>query len=92
MLKKLNRLKFRRRKAELKLSEAEIAKIADKIVGKTAGESVRDATIKMATEAAYQAGNNTDRIVEVADKIGRGVDNVLGVGAALLGGVNLQEL
>ena len=82
MLKKLNRLRFRRKKAELKLSEAEISKMASKIASKTAGESIRDATIKMGMEAAYQAGNNTDRIIGVADKIGRGVDG----GAVLFGG------
>ena len=82
MLIKQNSL---RKKSELKLSEAEVAKVASK----TAGQIVRDATIKAATEAAYQAGNNTDKVIEISEKIGTGVDNLNNViekGAALVGG------
>ena len=74
------------KKTELKLSEAEIAKIAGKAASQIAGAALRDATIKLATETAYQAGNNTDKVVEIAEKIGKGVDNVIDGGTALVGG------
>ena len=60
-----------------------------KLAGQTAGAAVRDATIKAATEVAYQAGNNTDKIAEIAEKIGKTVDkatNVIDGGTALVGG------
>lgn len=82
MLTKKNNVKFERKKIQLNISESEIAKIASK----TAGEAVRDATIKAATEAAYQAGNNTDKMLEVAEKVGNTVDNAVTGGAALVGG------
>ena len=49
---KQNSLKFGRKKTKLKLSEAEIAKIARRVASQTASEAVRDATIKAATETA----------------------------------------
>jgi len=66
MLTKQNSLKFGRKKTKLKLSEAEIAKIARRVASQTPSEAVRDATIKAATETAYLAGNNTDKIVGTA--------------------------
>ena len=71
------------KKTELKLSEAEIAKIAGKAASQIAGAALRDATIKLATETAYQAGNNTDIIAGIAEKIGKGIDG----GTALVGGI-----
>ena len=48
----------------------------------TPGESVRDAMIDSAINAAYIAGNNTDKIVEVAETAKTAVDG----GVALIGG------
>lgn len=85
MLTNQRKLQFERKKTELKLGEEEIAKI----VGQTAGEAVRDATIKAATEAAYQAGNQTNKIVEIGEKVtdilAKGSDAIDG-GTALVGG------
>ena len=86
MLKNQDITSFERKKSELQAIEGEIAA---KIASKTAGEVVRDASIKAATEAAYAAGNNTDKIVEVAQKIGDGIDkagNIGQGGVALIGG------
>ena len=58
MLTKQNSLKFERKKTELKLGEAEIAKIAGKVASQTTGEVIRDATI----------------IARIAEKIGKGID------------------
>ena len=89
MLKKQNSPKLERKKSELKVAEGEIAAAVGEAVVKTAGERVRDASVKAALDAAYTAGNNTDKIVEVADKVGKGVDkvgNVINGGTTLVGG------
>ena len=90
MLKKQNIPKLERKKSELQVAEGEIADLVGEIASKTAGERVRDASIKAAIDAAYVAGNNTDKIVDVAEKIGEGVDkagNIVNGGVALVGGV-----
>jgi hypothetical protein len=82
MLRKWIQIKFERKRTNLKLSEAEIAKIAGRVASQTAGKAVRDATIKVATDAAYVAGNNTDKIVETAKK----VSDIINGGMILGGG------
>ena len=82
MLRKKNGLKIERKKTELNLNEAEIVKIAGTVASQTPGSSVRDAAIQLATEAAYQAGNNTDKVIEIADK----TTKIINRGTALLGG------
>ena len=89
MLRKKNGLKIERKKTELNLNEAEIVKIAGTVASQTPGSSVRDAAIQLATEAAYQAGNNTDKVIEIADKAVEVVDKttkIINRGTALVGG------
>lgn len=95
MLKKQTSLKFERKKSELKLSEAEMAQLASqlasKVASKTAGETIRDAAIKAATETAYLAGNNTDKFIEIADKIVNKTETVVEAGTALVGGTESSK-
>ena len=97
MLNKQNIQAFERKKSELKGIEGDIAGAAAKAAGaaaseaasKTAGEIARDATIKAATEAAYTIGNQTNTIVETAEKIGETIDktgNIVQGGTALVAG------
>jgi len=91
MLKNKETSSFKRKKSELKGAEGEFAA---KIASQTTGEIVRDATLKAAQEAAFAAGNNTDKLAECAQKLGEAVDTVTGKadkitqgGIALIGGV-----
>lgn len=67
MLKKQNSQPSERKKSELQNSP---------------GQVVRDNIIKAAEEAVYAAGNKTEALVKVAEKIGGTVDGV----TALVGG------
>ncbi len=90
MLKNKNMSSFKRKKSELKAAEGEFAA---KILSQTTGEIVRDATLKAAQEAAFAAGNNTDKIASLAQRLGESVDIVIDKadkitqgGVALIGG------
>lgn len=86
MLTRQNGPEFGRKKTELRLNEGEVAKMAGEaakqVVGQTAGATVRDEIIKRATEAAYEAGNRTDKIAAFVDKVADKVDK----GTAIVGG------
>lgn len=72
MLKKFTNKIDKRKKSELKV---------------TPGEHVRDriinAAVQAAQESAYVAGNNTDKVVKIADNLG----NIIERGTELVGGV-----
>lgn len=93
MLNKQKYQTFERKKSELRGIEGEIAgaaaSVASEATRKTAGEIARDATIQAATEAAYKLGNQTNTVVETAEKIGETIDkagNLVHGGTALVGG------
>ena len=94
MLKNKDTSSFKRKKSELKGAEGEFAaKLASEVASQTAGEIVRDATLKAAKEATFEAGNNTDKLAalaqklgEVVDKVTEKADNIIQGGVALIGG------
>ena len=72
MLKKFTNKIYNRKKLELKVTPGEQVK-----------DGIINAAVQAAQESAYVAGNNTDKIVKIADNLG----NIIERGTELVDGV-----